>query len=133
MSAVETYTTTNHFLRGGGFLSCGFLGSVVVLVCGLMLIVAGCGRGSRSQGAAEAITIAGSTSVQPFAEKLAEEYLLHHPQVRIDVQGGGSSAGIYAARRGAADLGASSRELAPSEKGLVEIPINPGYFPGQDY
>ena len=46
-----------------------------------------------------------------------------HPGVRIDVQGGGSSAGIYAATQGAADLGASSRELLGQEKKLVEIPI----------
>ena len=67
--------------------------------------------------------IAGSTSVQPFAEKLAEIYLRDNPQMRIDVQGGGSSAGIFAAEHGAADLGASSRELTEQEKQLQEIPI----------
>jgi phosphate transport system substrate-binding protein len=46
-----------------------------------------------------------------------------HPLARIDIQGGGSSAGIYAAQQGAADLGASSRELVKSEKELTEIPI----------
>jgi phosphate transport system substrate-binding protein len=46
-----------------------------------------------------------------------------HPQARVDVQGGGSSAGIYAATHGAADLGASSRELLGEEKKLIEIPI----------
>ncbi len=46
-----------------------------------------------------------------------------HPQVRIDIQGGGSSAGIYAAEQGVADLGASSRELVKAEKDLMEIPI----------
>lgn len=46
-----------------------------------------------------------------------------HPDVRIDVQGGGSSAGIFAARQGAADLGASSRELTTGEKELLQIPI----------
>jgi phosphate transport system substrate-binding protein len=67
--------------------------------------------------------IAGSTSVQPFAEKLAEVYMRQHPQIRIDVQGGGSSAGIFAAQQGAADIGASSRELVGKEKHLQEIPI----------
>lgn len=67
--------------------------------------------------------IAGSTSVQPFAEKLAEEYMRTHKEARIDIQGGGSSAGIYAAQQGAADLGASSRELVKAEKELLEIPI----------
>jgi phosphate transport system substrate-binding protein len=87
------------------------------------MILTGCGRGKDSLGAAQAITIAGSTSVQPFAEKLAEEYVRKHPKVRIDIQGGGSSAGVYAAQQGAAALGASSRELAGDEKKLHEIPI----------
>jgi phosphate transport system substrate-binding protein len=85
----------------------------------LVLASVGCG----SHKAQNAMCIAGSTSVQPFAEKLAEVYMHTHPEVRIDVQGGGSSAGIFAAQQGAADLGASSRELTPKEKDLQEIPI----------
>jgi len=46
-----------------------------------------------------------------------------HPGMRIDVQGGGSSAGIFAAQQGAANLGASSRELVAAEKKLHEIAI----------
>jgi phosphate transport system substrate-binding protein len=46
-----------------------------------------------------------------------------HPEIRVDVQGGGSSAGIQAATQGAANLGASSRELLGPEKQLMEIPI----------
>jgi phosphate transport system substrate-binding protein len=79
----------------------------------------GCG----DKKAQNAVCIAGSTSVEPFAEKLAEVYMRQHPQIRVDVQGGGSSAGIFAAEQGAADLGASSRELIGKEKELQEIPI----------
>jgi phosphate transport system substrate-binding protein len=81
------------------------------------------GCNSASDPTSRPLCIAGSTSVQPFAEKLAEIYMQRHPGARIDVQGGGSSAGIYAATQGAADLGASSRELLGAEKKLVEIPI----------
>jgi phosphate transport system substrate-binding protein len=97
--------------------------SILVALLVLWCCLASASVGCRRNEANKAITIAGSTSVQPFAEKLAEEYMRHHPQVRIDIQGGGSSAGIYAALQGAADLGASSRELVPKEKTLVEIPI----------
>jgi phosphate transport system substrate-binding protein len=93
------------------------------LVCLGCSGLSGCGRGQDSPDTAKAITIAGSTSVQPFAEKLAEEYMRGHSEVRIDIQGGGSSAGIYAAQQGVADLGASSRELVKAEKELLEIPI----------
>ena len=92
------------------------------LLFGLLALLLG-GAGCRSEVASRPVCVAGSTSVQPFAEKLAEVYMQQHPEVRLDVQGGGSSAGIYAASQGAADLGASSRELVPAEKHLTEIPI----------
>ena len=65
----------------------------------------------------------GSTSVEPFAEALAEEYMGHHRQEKIFVQGGGSSAGIQAVRTGAAEVGMSSRNLLDSEKDLIAVPI----------
>jgi phosphate transport system substrate-binding protein len=92
--------------------------TVLLIVC---LGAGGCK--SSSQATSRPLCVAGSTSVQPFAEKLAEIYMHRQPEARIDVQGGGSSAGIYAASHGAADLGASSRELLGEEKKLVEIPI----------
>lgn len=72
---------------------------------------------SRISGAS--LTVAGSTSVQPFAELLAESYMASHPDVSINVQGGGSSAGIQAALDGAADIGMSSRDLKPEEQELA--------------
>jgi phosphate transport system substrate-binding protein len=69
------------------------------------------------------LVIAGSTSVQPLAEELAQEFMSRNPRVRVQVQGGGSSAGITAAKGGAADIGTSSRELKPEEKGLHEVKI----------
>ncbi len=69
------------------------------------------------------ITIAGSTSVQPFAELLAEEFMNLHPEISINVQGGGSSAGILATMSGAADIGMSSRELTGEETTLRSVPI----------
>ncbi len=101
---------------GGWAALLGLLG-LLVPVAGL----SGCQKGASA--AASHICVAGSTSVQPFAEKLAEIYMQKHPEAVINVQGGGSSAGIYAAMHGAAELGASSRELAPAEKELKEIPI----------
>ena len=80
----------------------------------------GCGQRDRH---GQTLTIAGSTSVQPFAEKLAEVYMQHHPGLLINVQGGGSSAGIMAVQQRAADIGASSRELNEAEKSLHETVI----------
>ncbi len=69
------------------------------------------------------ITVAGSTSVEPFAELLAEEYMMKHPHSRIYVQGGGSTAGIEAVRSHAAHIGMSSRSLIGREKSLHAITI----------
>ena len=70
-----------------------------------------------------AIILAGSTSVQPYAEILAEEYARSHPDQEVDVQGGGSSAGITAAESGIADIGMSSRALKEAEQGLWSVEI----------
>ena len=83
----------------------------------LPLLCVGCQR-SRA-----GITVAGSTSVEPFAELLAEEYMLQHPKSRIYVQGGGSTAGIEAVRTRAAQIGMSSRSLITEEKDLYAVTI----------
>jgi phosphate transport system substrate-binding protein len=95
--------------------------AALVVLLTAWLVAGGCNF--SPQTTTRPLCIAGSTSVQPFAEKLAEIYMRRHPGTRIDVQGGGSSAGIYAVTHGASDLGASSRELLGEEKKLIEIPI----------
>jgi len=77
----------------------------------------------RTGDAGTSLTIAGSTSVQPFAEKLAETYMTAHPGLAINVQGGGSTAGVRAAETGAAQIGMSSRHLKDSEKALHQVTI----------
>jgi phosphate transport system substrate-binding protein len=77
-------------------------------------------RGGRSQ---TDLTLAGSTSIQPFADKWAEVFMEKHPGMGVNVQGGGSSAGIQACKSGACQIGMSSRELKKDEKDLFEIVI----------
>jgi phosphate transport system substrate-binding protein len=64
------------------------------------------------------ISVAGSTTVQPLAEKLAEAFRAAHPeaQVEIDVMGGGSSVGVTSAGQRSVDVGMSSRELKEGER-----------------
>lgn len=71
----------------------------------------------------QGIIVAGSTSVQPFAEALAEEYMRIHPGIAVDVQGGGSAAGIMAAQTDTANIGMSSRDLTGDEKKLWSVKI----------
>jgi len=69
------------------------------------------------------IKVLGSTSVQPYAEMLAQEFEQNNPGKRIDVSGGGSSFGIGAAIDGTADIGMSSRELNEKETDAVNSVI----------
>ena len=85
-----------------------------------LLLILSCVGCQRSKAG---ITVAGSTSVEPFAELLAEEYMLRHPPSHIYVQGGGSSAGIEAVKTRAAQIGMSSRSLQTAEKDLYAVTI----------
>ncbi|MCK7511901.1 MAG: phosphate ABC transporter substrate-binding protein [Desulfobacterales bacterium] len=77
----------------------------------------------RRSGERADLTLAGSTSIQPFADKWAEVFMETHPDYGVNVQGGGSSAGIQACKSGACQIGMSSRELKQDEKDLVEIVV----------
>lgn len=61
------------------------------------------------------LTLAGSSTIQPVAEVLGQEFEKFHPKVRINVQGGGSSVGITAPQSGLADIGMVSRALHAEE------------------
>ena len=61
------------------------------------------------------ITLAGSTSVAPLMDVLKDEYIKMNPDVSIEIQESGSSAGIQSAIEGATEIGMSSRELKDEE------------------
>ena len=99
-------------MRSGNGLIC-----LIFVILILAIFTTGCARGFSGKE----IIIAGSTSVETFADKWAEVYMEKFPNIIVNVQGGGSSAGIQAAESGVADIGTSSRELKPEEKDLNEI------------
>ena len=78
-----------------------------------VLLLCSCSFSNNQQN--NKIILAGSTSVAPFIEILAEDFMQKHPEIIINVQGGGSTAGIVAATEGAADMGMSSRALEEKE------------------
>jgi phosphate transport system substrate-binding protein len=89
--------------------------SVALLLLSAAVTCPGCKN--RAGGA---VSVVGSTSVQPFAELLAEEYEREFPGRFVDVQGGGSTAGIQALANGLADIGTCSRSLKTDEGQLYE-------------
>ena len=70
---------------------------------------------TEKEGLAGKITIAGSTSVAPVVEIIGEEYMNMYPQVKIEVQQSGSSAGVIAVKEGVSDIGLTSREVTKEE------------------
>lgn len=68
------------------------------------------------------VKMAGSTSMEPIANTLAEGFMNRYPYVMVTAEFTGSSAGIEAVLAGSADIGNSSRRLRPEEKaaGAVE-------------
>jgi phosphate transport system substrate-binding protein len=61
------------------------------------------------------VQLAGSTTVQPLAEVLAEAFMGMNPDLVIEVQGGGSSVGVTSAGEGTVDIGMASRAIKDSE------------------
>lgn len=68
-----------------------------------------------SKGLSGKVTVAGSSSVTPVMEKLAEAYKALNPNVTIEVNQSDSTTGVTSAVEGACDLGMASRELKDSE------------------
>ena len=62
------------------------------------------------------ITVAGSSSVTPVMEKLAEAYEKLNPEIKIEVQMSDSTTGVNSAFNGVCEIGMASRELKDSEK-----------------
>lgn len=66
-------------------------------------------------GASGKVVIAGSSSVTPIMEKLAEAYKAVNPDVTIEVQQSDSTTGVNMAIEGTCDIGMASRDLKDSE------------------
>lgn len=63
----------------------------------------------------QTITISGSTTVLPFVQKAADQYMAAHPNADIQVAGGGSGVGIQAIGAKTVDIGMTSRDVTSDE------------------
>lgn len=84
----------------------------------LLTILGACsneGDTANTQNGSSLVTISGSTSIGPLAEKLAMKYEEEN-DVKIEVNQIGSSAGITNAISGVSQIGMASRDLKQEEK-----------------
>ena len=65
--------------------------------------------------ASGSVTVAGSSSVSPVMEKLAEAYMKLNGNVKIEIQTSDSTTGMTSAMDGVCDIGMASRELKDTE------------------
>ena len=72
----------------------------------------------KASGKSGKIVIAGSSSVTPVMEKLAEAYKALNPDVAIEINQSDSTTGVNMATEGTCDIGMVSRELKDSESGV---------------
>lgn len=74
----------------------------------------------KASGMSGTISISGSTSVAPVMNVLADKYQQLNPNVKIEIQEPGSSAGLQSAIEGAVDIAMSSRELKDDELNVLK-------------
>lgn len=103
-------------------LGVAVLGMAMLTGCASDAGNAAASAGGAADGSAPAktesskIVAIGSTTVAVPMEELANKYKEIDPNVVVEVQGVGSSAGVKAATDGTADIGLVSRELKDAEK-----------------
>jgi phosphate transport system substrate-binding protein len=91
----------------------------IILVLTIMLLMAGTVHAGN-------LTINGSTTVLPIAQKVAEAYMKENPEVKISISGGGSGNGIKALIDGTTDIADSSRFIKDEE---VKLAVEKGRYP----
>lgn len=67
------------------------------------------------------ISVAGSSSVSPVMEKLAEAYQKVNTNAKVEIQTSDSSAGMQSAMGGTCDIGMASRDLKNEEKSALKV------------
>lgn len=76
-----------------------------------LLALGACGGGTAQRK----LALSGSSTIAPLAAELGKAFERLHPDVRVEVQAGGSSRGVADALSGVVDLGMASRALKPEE------------------
>jgi phosphate transport system substrate-binding protein len=94
---------------------------MTIFACGILAVaaagfLAGCGELQEVSSTVHGqVKIAGSTTVLPLAQEAATQFMSANPRADVEVQGGGSSAGITQLKQKVIDIADSSRELQPGE------------------
>ncbi|MCY1076278.1 phosphate ABC transporter substrate-binding protein [Archangium lansingense] len=103
-----------------------------LLALALLALVSGCRRPSGSEGAdggtqdtsapglQGTVTVKGSDTMVLLGQRWAERFMKTHPEVKIQVTGGGSGTGLAALINGTTDIAMSSRPIKDAERQKVQ-------------
>lgn len=97
----------------------------LLLFASFTLLLSSCSHKSKQNNNSKAessIQLSGAFALYPMAVKWAEEYQKLHPNIRIDISGGGAGKGMTDALAGVVDIGMVSREIYQEE-------LNKGAYP----
>jgi phosphate transport system substrate-binding protein len=96
--------------------------TIFTLAIGIILAIAmaGCAKVPQSGVGSPTVTIKGSDTMVILGQRWAETYMGQHPQVRIQITGGGSGTGIAALINGGTDICEASRPMKDKEKEQVK-------------
>lgn len=104
-----------------------------LFVAALVCLAVGCSSSKQKQAGRGGVTsgdslsgklqISGAFALYPLAVKWAEEFQRIHPNVKIDISGGGAGKGMTDVLAGMVDIGMVSREIYPEEVGKGALPI----------
>lgn len=92
--------------------------AIFVAACAVFYIIGGgeeLGLRDSSDGAVSTLSVAGSTTVLPFADACAREFNREQKDVVVNVAGGGTDAGLRRVAAGTADIAMASRKVGDSE------------------
>lgn len=90
------------------------LGYLFILVAIIPMLIIGCKK-RTDQVEQTVITVKGSDTMVNLSQKWAEEYMKLHPDVSIQVTGGGSGTGVASLLNKTTEIANSSRELKSAE------------------
>ncbi|MCD7740725.1 MAG: substrate-binding domain-containing protein [Ruminococcus sp.] len=77
----------------------------------------------EASSASGKVVVAGSSSVGPVMQKLAEEYQKVNESITVEVQVSDSTTGVKYTQEGTCDIGMISRDLKDEETGLTQTTI----------
>jgi phosphate transport system substrate-binding protein len=105
------------------------MNKVIFLLAGVLLLSSCSNKAKQeettdsTQGLSGTIQLSGAFALYPMAVKWAEEFKKIHPNVKIDISGGGAGKGMTDALAGVVDIGMVSREVYPEELEKGAFPI----------